>query len=60
MDTATLQSGLPDKQRQLAQALREHAPSELARILGVARSTLLGRAARLRPLFARGNLRDYL
>ncbi len=52
VDLERLLSLLPSRDRELLVLLMEHPPSEAARRLGIGRSTVYGRLARLRPVFS--------
>ena len=59
LDTATVLAALPEDLRDLAVRLMDASPSQVARDLGVPRSTLQRRMERLRRHFEDAGLRDY-
>jgi DNA-directed RNA polymerase specialized sigma24 family protein len=59
LDTATVLAALPEDLRDLAMGLMDASPSQVARDLGVPRSTLQRRLERLRRHFEDAGLRDY-
>jgi RNA polymerase sigma-70 factor (ECF subfamily) len=59
-DVAEVIARLPEYQRQLAQQLQHHSLAEIARQRGVPRSTLQSQVRKLRVVFDRAGLREYL
>ena len=60
LDTAEVIAGLTPELRELAERLKADSVSQVARDLGVPRTTLNGRIQELRRRFERARLRDYL
>lgn len=60
LDVADVLRRLSPQLRELAEALASKSLPEIARETGVPRSTLQGAVAKLRRIFERANLRDYL
>jgi RNA polymerase sigma-70 factor (ECF subfamily) len=59
-DVAEVLARLPEDQQQLAQQLQHHSLAEIARQRGVPRSTLQSQIRKLRAVFDRAGLREYL
>jgi RNA polymerase sigma factor (sigma-70 family) len=59
-DVSSFLSTLPPRLRQVAERLKERSPSEIAKGLGVHRSTVYLDIRRLRTLFAQAGFHDYL
>lgn len=60
MDLETVFQKLSPEDRDLCERLKYQGVREIARELGICRSTLLGRLKKIRRLFERSGLRDYL
>jgi len=60
MDVSDVIAGLPPELRELAQRLKTDSLSQIARDLGVPRTTLADRVRKLRRCFEQAGLRDYL
>lgn len=56
-DVQRVLSALPDTDRQLALALIDHTPTEVTRLLGIARSTVYDRLRHIRTAFANAGFR---
>lgn len=56
LDVVRVLSALSDCDRRLALALAHHSPSEVARLFGIARSSVYARIAHLRPIFVAAGL----
>lgn len=56
-DVEHVLSTLPDADRQLALALIDHTPTEVTRLLGIARSTVYDRLRHIRTAFANAGVR---
>ncbi len=59
-DIATVQATLPPQLREMCELLKREGPSDVARRLGVPRSTLDQLIREVREYFAEAGLRDYL
>jgi len=51
LDVAKVLNRLIEDERRLAEALMKYSPAEISRGLGISRSTVYARMARLRPIF---------
>jgi len=60
LDVASVLAKLPDRLRRLCEALKDNSPGEAAQRLGISRSTVYEHIARIRRVFERADLRDYL
>lgn len=60
LDVIKVVAGLPQRLREVAEALPEHSISSLARHFQVDRGTIRVRLARLRRLFEKAQLQDYI
>lgn len=60
LDVADVIARLPAKQQELAEQLQHHSLAEIARQRSLPRSTLQSQVRKLRAIFDRAGLRDYL
>lgn len=60
LDTASVLAKLPAPLRRLCEALKKYSPSETARRLGIARSTVYVQIGKVKCAFEQASLSDYL